>query len=37
MKKFVSWTGVYNILLGLAILLPSLVDFLQVQTPESGV
>jgi len=37
MKKFVFWTGVYNIVLGLGFLLPPLVDFLQVPAPESGV
>jgi hypothetical protein len=36
MKKFVYWTGVYNIVLGLGFLLPPLVDFLQVSAPESG-
>ena len=37
MKKFVFWTGVYNIVLGLGFLLPPLVDFLQVPVPEAGV
>ena len=37
MKKFVFWTGVYNILLGLGFLFPPLVDFLGVPAPESGV
>ncbi len=37
MKKFVFWTGVYNILLGLGFLFPPLIDFLQVPVPESGV
>ena len=37
MKKFVFWTGIYNIVLGLGFLLPPLVDFLQVPAPESGV
>jgi hypothetical protein len=36
MKKFVFWTGVYNIVLGLGFLLPPLVDFLQVSAPASG-
>ena len=36
MKKFVFWTGVYNIVLGLGFLLPPLVNFLQVPAPESG-
>ena len=36
MKKFVFWTGVYNILIGLGFLFPPLVDFLGVPTPESG-
>jgi len=37
MKKFVFWTGVYNILLGLGFLFPPLVGFLGVPVPESGV
>jgi hypothetical protein len=37
MKKFVFWTGVYNIVLGLGFLLPPLVDFLQIPAPESVV
>ena len=37
MKKFVFWTGVYNILLGLGFLFPPLVGFLGVPLPESGV
>jgi hypothetical protein len=36
MKKFVFWTGVYNIALGLGFLFPPLVGFLQVSAPESG-
>lgn len=36
MQKFVFWTGVYNVVLGLGFLFPPLVDFLQVQAPESG-
>ena len=37
MKKFVFWTGVYNVLLGLGFLLPPLVEFLGVPVPESAV
>ena len=37
MKKFVFWTGVYNILLGLGFLFPPLVGFLGVSVPESGI
>jgi hypothetical protein len=37
MQKFVFWTGVYNIFLGLGFLFPPLVNFLQVPAPESGV
>jgi hypothetical protein len=36
MKKFVFWTGVYNIVLGLGFLVPPLVDLLQVPAPEAG-
>ena len=36
MKKFVFWTGVYNIFLGLGFLFPPLVDFLGVSVPASG-
>lgn len=36
MQKFVFWTGVYNIVLGLGFLLPPLVEFLQVPAPASG-
>ena len=37
MQKFVFWTGVYNIVLGLGFLFPPLVDFLQIPAPDSGV
>ena len=37
MKKFVFWTGIYNILLGLGFLFPPMVGFLRVPVPESGV
>jgi hypothetical protein len=37
MKKFVFWTGLYNILLGLGFLFPPLVGFLRVPVPESGI
>jgi hypothetical protein len=37
MKKFVFWTGVYNIFLGIGFLFPPLVDFLGVPAPESGI
>jgi hypothetical protein len=37
MKKFVFWTGVYNIVLGLGFVFPPLVDFLQVPAPKAGV
>jgi hypothetical protein len=36
MQKFVFWTGIYNIVLGLGFLLPPLVDLLQVPAPEAG-
>ena len=36
MPKFIFWTGVYNIVLGLGFLLPPLVEFLQVPAPASG-
>ena len=37
MKKFVFWTGGYNILLGLEFLCPPLMGFLRVPVPESGI
>ena len=37
MKRFVFWTGVYNIVLGLGFLLPPMVDFLKVPVPDSGI
>jgi hypothetical protein len=37
MKKFVFWTGVYNIFLGLGFFFPPLVGLLRVPVPESGV
>jgi hypothetical protein len=37
MVKFVFWTGVYNILLGLGFLFPPMLDILRVPAPESGV
>jgi hypothetical protein len=37
MKKFVFWTGIYNLLLGLGFLFPTLVRFLRVPVPESRV
>ena len=36
MKKFVFWTGVYNIFLGLGFFFPPLIVFLRVPVPESG-
>jgi hypothetical protein len=37
MKKFVFWTGVYNIVTGLGFLFPPFLDFLQVNAPEEGI
>ncbi len=37
MRKFVFWTGAYNIVLGLGFLCPPLINFLQVPAPDSGV
>ena len=36
MKRFIFWTGMYNIVIGFGFLLPSLVDLLQIPAPESG-
>jgi hypothetical protein len=36
MKKFVFWTGIYNIFTGLGFLIPPLVALLQVNAPEDG-
>lgn len=35
MQRFIYWTGVYNIVLGLGFLFPPLVNLLQVPAPES--
>lgn len=37
MNKFVFWTGVYNIVLGLGFLFPPLVGVLRVPVPVSGI
>jgi hypothetical protein len=37
MKKFVFWTGVYNIVFGFGFLLPPMIDILQVPAPNARV